>query len=268
VTSSIYEVSQEDMIISLIPMGSGVRSFLANIVPVTGATIMVVDRLGNVREQGIIAYDDRLMVVSEDQSVTVDYFLNFIGEFDPDIRNLEPTVQVTAPATAEKGTAVSFVGEASDDGQPEGSVLTYLWEVTSGDAASVSIANADQLTTDVTFNATGDFELSLTVSDGELEVTVVHSITVTPGVGIEQFDKSAISIYPNPARDLVHVAFGASAQVKSQIRVVDMVGKVAYLGDHYDSKVQIDLDGFDAGIYFMVIDVEDQTLVRKLDIVK
>ncbi len=175
-------------------------------------------------------------------------------------------VSITAEATAEKGSAVSFIGGATDDGLPEGSTLTYLWEVTAGDAGAVTIATADQATTDVTFSDLGSFDLTLTVSDGELSSFAVHSITVTPAVGLESFDMSAISIYPNPASEMLHVKFGGGTQVESQIRIVDMIGKVAYVKNHFSDQVHITIEEFDAGIYFMIIDVEGQSLIRKLNI--
>jgi len=124
------------------------------------------------------------------------------------------------------------------------------------------------MTTDVTFSDIGTFELSLTVSDGELSTKVAYSVTVTPAVGFEKFNMSRISIYPNPAMSVVNVEFGGAAQIESQIRIVDMVGKVAYLGNHFNEQVRINLDKFDAGIYFIIINVEDQSLIKKLNILK
>ena len=57
-----------------------------------------------------------------------------------------------------KGTAVSFSADVTDDGLPEPGTLTYLWAVTSGNAAAVTIASADQMTTNVTFSEFGSFE--------------------------------------------------------------------------------------------------------------
>jgi hypothetical protein len=79
---------------------------------------------------------------------------------------------------------------------------------------------------------------------------------------------SAISIYPNPAGEVVNVAIGGATQVESQIRIVDMTGRVAYLDKHFNPQVQINLDGFDAGVYFIIINVDDQSVVRKLNILK
>jgi len=268
VVSSVYEVDQDALIITNIADQTSVATLMDNVVPVSGATITVVDKAGFERAMGIVSYDDMLVVVSQDGTVTVQYYLTFFNEMIPDLPNQAPAVSITADATAQNGTTISVTAEVTDDGLPEPGTLTYLWEVTAGDAGSVTIATADQVITDVTFSSTGAFELSLTVSDGELTTTVTHSVEVTPGVGLEKFNISDISIYPNPARNLVNVEFGSTLLIESQIRIVDMTGKVAYLENHFDDQLQINLEEFNAGIYFMIINVEDQSLIRKLNILK
>ena len=209
----------------------------------------------------------RLQVVSEDESKSVDYYLNFMGEMNPDIQNFAPEVAIIAPGSTNVGVAISVSADVSDDGIPQGSELTYLWEVTAGNAGDVVIAAANELSTDVTFNAAGNFELSLTVSDGDKSTTIAHAVEANP-VGIDRFDISTISIYPNPANEAVNVRFGTSFNEESEIKIVDMVGKVAYVGSHYDNHIFIDLAELKSGVYFMLIKVDGQSLVRKFDILK
>ncbi len=268
VVSSVYKVMEEAMIIANIYDQTSVAALMANVEAVTGASMKVIDKAGFERPSGIISYDDRLVVVSEDGTNTVNYYLTFFNEMSPDVPNQAPVAVIVADANAQKGTTISVTADVTDDGLPEGSALTYLWEVTAGDASNVTIASADQMITDVTFSDIGSYDLSLTVSDGELSITAVHSITVTPGVGFEQFDLSSIKIYPNPTRSMVNVDFGIASQVESQIRIVDMIGKVAYVGNHFNDQVRISLEGFDAGVYFMIINVDDQSLINKLSILK
>ncbi len=268
VVSGVYKVMEQAKIIANIPDRTSVSALMTNVEAVTGATMKVIDKAGFNRPLGIVSYDDRLVVVSEDGTNTVNYYLTFFNELRPDAPNQAPAVSIVAEATAVKGATLSFTADVADDGLPEGSALTYLWEVTAGDASNVTIASADQMTTEVTFSDIGNYDLSLAVSDGELSITVVHSITVTPGVGIEMLDLSTISIYPNPARHTIHVKFGMATQVESQIRIVDMIGKMAYIGNHFDNQVQIGLDELEAGVYFMIINVEEQSLIRKLSILK
>ncbi len=267
VISSVFDVDQENLTISDIRYGLTAQSVWSYIEVVKGASATLVDKGGNERTEGLLNYDDRLVIISEDGSTTVVYYLGFLNELNPDVKNFSPEVSITGDASVGQGVAVTYEGAVTDDGLPEGSVLSYLWEVTAGDAATVNIANNDQATTEVTFSEAGDFDLSLTVSDGDLSKTAVQSVTVNP-VGVGEMDMSKISIYPNPAGENVHVEFGASSVYESQIRIVDMLGKVTYLEKHNSNQVQIALDGFHAGIYFMVIEVEGQSMITKLNIQK
>jgi hypothetical protein len=267
VVSTIYSVVQEAMMIENIPDMTAVTTLMANVTPVTGASMKVIDKAGFDRPVGITSYDDVLVVTSEDGNNIVHYYLTFQGELNPDVPNQAPVVSIVAESIAAPDVAISVTADVEDDGLPEGSILTYLWEVTTGDAGTVNIATPDQLTSDVTFSALGNFTLSLTVSDSDLGTTATHNVAVNP-VGIGMFDVSKISIYPNPATELVKVNFGEASAVESEIRIVDMVGKVAYLGNHFDSQVQIGLESLEAGVYFIIVNVGDQSLIRKLNVLK
>jgi len=267
VVSTVYEVVQENMMIENIPDMTSVATLMANVTAVTGASMKMIDKAGFDRPLGIASYDDVLVVTSEDESKTVKYHLTFQGELNPDVPNQAPLVTIVAEVSAAPDVATSVTAEVTDDGLPEGSVLSYLWEVSSGDAGTVNIASPDQLTTDVTFSALGSFELSLTVSDSDLETRATHVIAVN-ATGIGMFDISKTSIYPNPATELVKVNFASGSAVESEIRIVDMLGKVAYMENHFDSQVQIGLENLESGVYFIIINVEGQSLVRKLDVLK
>ncbi len=80
VTSSLYEVNQELQLISGFPGGVSVSTFLGNIHPVSGAVVNIVDKAGFVREQGVMAFDDKAMVTSEDGSNSRLYNLKFYAE--------------------------------------------------------------------------------------------------------------------------------------------------------------------------------------------
>lgn len=84
VTSTVYTVDQDSLIISGIPNGTTVPVFFENINIVRGATSFVEDKKKFAREAGFLVYDDRLVVISEDQTVTVTYYLDFMSEENPD----------------------------------------------------------------------------------------------------------------------------------------------------------------------------------------
>ena len=182
VVSSVFLVDQDNMTISLVPFGTIVDEFKRNIQAVTGATMKVLDKYGFEREEGYMSYDDKLQVVSQDGIKKAYYYLNFIDEVMFD-KNEAPTLSLeTASTNILVGGKVNLKATASDDGMPLPAVLTALWEVISGDAGSVSIANSGALETDATFSKAGTYVLRITVDDGEMKVSRQLTVGVsTPG---------------------------------------------------------------------------------------
>jgi RHS repeat-associated protein len=91
-----------------------------------------------------------------------------------------------APPTVEAGAdqeirlpvnQVSLSGTASDDGLPEGSVLTVRWSATSG-PGPVVFSNPEALATTASFSVAGTYVLTLTATDGMLPVSDTLTVNV------------------------------------------------------------------------------------------
>jgi hypothetical protein len=78
VLSYVYEVDQTWGLISYVPRGTTVETFLSNVIPVAGASIKVVDKNGLARTRGNLYQDDMLVVTSQDGTVTKTYYLNML----------------------------------------------------------------------------------------------------------------------------------------------------------------------------------------------
>lgn len=78
----------------------------------------------------------------------------------------------------DSATAVSLSGSADDDGLPaDPGALSYTWERTAGpDTAVIDTPNASATT--VSFTERGDYEFTLTVSDGDLAVSDIVRVVV------------------------------------------------------------------------------------------
>jgi hypothetical protein len=246
-----------------LPEGITVSAILGLVYPNENATLRVVDNKGFPRTVGGLYLDDMVEVTSEDQSMVVFYYLYFLNA-----PNQAPVASVTGPSDAVTGTASAYSASVTDDGLPAGSTLSYMWEITSGDAGTVNISAADQLSTDLTFSAAGDFELSFTASDGELSTVVVTPVSVTLGTGIDLADISSIKVYPNPANDRLFVDYSGLNISNARVRIIDLTGKVVYDESHYNRLTEIELGDLGQGIYFMNISSGDLSTVRKLSIVK
>ena len=84
VISNTYNVDQENFIISEVPIGTSVSSFFALIEIAGKANAVLTNKMGVERELGLLAFDDRLVVTSENLSKTVTYSLDFLTELNPD----------------------------------------------------------------------------------------------------------------------------------------------------------------------------------------
>jgi len=270
VISNTYLVDQDLLRIKSIPGGTAVSSFFSNIEVVQGATANVLDKLGLERELGIMAYDDKLEVISQDESKRVIYYLDFLEETEMEV-NIAPNVAVAFSDTSLiPGTTIEVSAIVTDDGNPVPPVLTNTWDVVaiSGDKATVSIENPDKLTTNVTFSDIGIFKLNILVSDGELSGEGSINVTVSYAEGISSAGEPALNLYPNPASGFITIEMLNMEETGLVIKIFDLTGKVVYNKQFLTNRMIIDVSGFDAGIYFITLKAKDHTFVKRLHIAK
>lgn len=258
--SDILEISQDAMAVYDVPEGISVGGLLDLVYANANAVISIMDKMGFERTSGRLYSDDMIIVTSADNSVAAMYNLNFVTEV-----NKAPTASIDGPVEVVINEASSYTATVSDDGLPVGSTLTYLWEVSSGNAAAVTIANSDQATTDITFTETGAFEIRLTASDGELSTIVTTSVSSV--VGIETFNKASIKVYPNPAKEVLYVEMDNKYEM-AKVRIVDILGHVLFVNSNVTSNLEIGLKNFETGMYFLSIEVGDDISVHKVSITK
>ncbi len=84
-------------------------------------------------------------------------------------------------------------------------------------------------------------------------------------VSVHDLHKPEITIFPNPASDIVTI----SADVKIQsIRMIDMLGQVVYTGLAHGSQHQVELGGLRNGVYFIQVFTEAGSITERVQIVK
>ncbi|MEW7865549.1 glycosyl hydrolase family 18 protein [Aeromonas diversa] len=93
--------------------------------------------------------------------------------------NQAPVLSMPATASVESGKQVTIQANASD---PNGDALTYQWSVPAGLTATGQ-NSATLVVTGPAVTADTLYDLSLTVSDGALDVTAVTRLTVKPAGG-------------------------------------------------------------------------------------
>ncbi|MCF8379228.1 MAG: T9SS type A sorting domain-containing protein [Bacteroidales bacterium] len=262
VISDVYPISQENLFIDLIPDGSRVTTFMNNLIVADGASVKILDRIGFVRTDGSMAYDDVLEVVSEDASKTVIYRLNFASE----IVNQVPVVSIvlTGGTDVVRNVAFTAVAQVDDDGLPNGT-LEYEWSVLIGDASKVTISANSAATTDFTISENGSYTLKAAVSDGELTGSKTVDVSVGNPIGIDEA-KSGFRMYPNPTTNkLLNIEL---TQNNMEISIVDITGKLRYKAFNETDRHVVDLSNFSSGIYFVKIQSGTDITTQKLVVVK
>jgi poly(3-hydroxybutyrate) depolymerase len=88
-------------------------------------------------------------------------------------------------------------------------------------------------------------------------------------VGIdEKVASSNISLYPNPAKDVINFEFSGEGKVDG-IRLIDAVGREVYSANPINNKSVINTANFQTGIYFAEVTLNgNQRLVNRVQIVK
>ncbi|HEX5833419.1 MAG TPA: hypothetical protein VFY34_06190, partial [Pyrinomonadaceae bacterium] len=93
--------------------------------------------------------------------------------------NHAPAVDAGGEQTITLPNTAALAGNATDDGNPEGSSLTTTWSEVSG-PGTVTFADEHAVSTTASFSTHGTYILRLTASDGELSATDEVTITVEP----------------------------------------------------------------------------------------
>ncbi len=265
VISSLYNVDQDNNLIEGLADGTALVTFNKNIEVVKGATNKVLNKLGQERMDGQLAYDDVLQVVSEDGTVTRTYFIAFMNENTPDSNGAPEISLAFSDSTIAVPGTLMLSATAKDDGLPPPANLTYLWELTSGNAANVVIEHADELETNVTFATNADYTLTLSVSDGAL--TSKATVTVTVGiVGVRNNIMPTLRMYPNPAKNKLNLELINMPEQTSVVSIFNVTGSIVYNTKLSTEMNEIDISGFDSGLYLIKIDSGNRSLTQRFQI--
>ncbi|MCK9400839.1 MAG: PKD domain-containing protein [Bacteroidales bacterium] len=137
-------------------------------------------------------------------------------------------------------------------------IVSWNWNF--GDDGSSTVQNPSY-----TYMANGSYTVSLTVSDGVNNETETKNayITVAPtGVDEAAWEKD-ISIYPNPAKDQLHINSGIRIE---SIALFDINGQQKMRTDGCGYNCSLNLNSFPDGTYILRIITEKGRIQRKVNI--
>ena len=249
VTSDIYSVDQFGSLISFVPGGTSVKALISNVTPAPGATVVVFDKAGYVREIGDIYRDDKLIVTSADGKTTKAYYFSMLQANAKD-------------GTVKYNTYFAFV--ISDDYQIDqvsftinGAKTTTVAEFYSklypsyGATLSV-ITKAGTVSTSPNLNI-GD-KLLVTAADGKTTATYTMS-TVTKTI---DYASESIKMYPNPTSDGRVIIQGL--EKGNRVRVFNISGVLLRDVIVDNSTEYVSLAAQPAGIYMFMVSNGDKNI--------
>jgi PKD repeat protein len=120
---------------------------------------------------------------------------------------------------------------------------------------------------DVNTGWAGSFNTSST--DGGIykwDPSILTGITEPPSILDEE-----INVFPNPANDFVNVEFTGVTAEKAVIHVYNVVGEDvldAEVNPLFNKLVQLDLSGYDAGVYVVTIDAGSSLVTKRITLIK
>jgi hypothetical protein len=253
VTSDIYSVYQGDLLIELVPRGTNVQSFLSNLIPAFGASLGMVDKWGNIKLNGVVADDDKLVVTSADETVTRVYHISKLAsQYVPVttylayiLSNVYGIDQVDYSISG--ATNTTQVSDFYSKIRPVMGAIAVIVDADGNEKTSGDLAQGDKV--------------KVTSGDGKIEVMYALHLTV---VSAKLPQTAQIEIYPNPTTGNLNVS---GLQPGSRIQIFNAMGVLMQGINVKESIETVSLGNYSNGIYFIII-VDNHLISGKHKIIK
>ncbi len=248
-TSDIYGVSQKDLLISYVPRGTDVRSFLANVVPSAGASMKLVNKMGQERMDGGVADDDKIVVTSSNGVNTKVYYVSMLSE--KYVRETTYLAYITSNSynVADNGYPMTVKGVAKGT-----SVADFYANITPAMGATAMLVDAngaEKMSGEV---ATGDM-VKVTSMDGKHTA----SYTISSLVSANKLDNANIELYPNPNNGKINIS---GVEVGNVVQVYNSVGSMIRNINVQRNIETVSLQNEPAGMYMVVVSGNNKVLGR------
>ena len=166
-------------------------------------------------------------------------------------------------------TAVALGGTVSYSDFSTGGVTTWNWSFPGGTPAVSSEENPV-----VTYNSSGDYDVSLVVNNGSGNNSLVRTgyIHVDHALGTDNRAGLNCSVFPNPGNGLLTLNLNSFRNDIVNLRVYSIEGNSVYQESNLDvtgqMKKVIDLRSLQPGVYYLKVAGKETTLTKKIVIQK
>lgn len=166
--------------------------------------------------------------------------------------NMMPTAAFTESSA---GAVVTFT---------DGSVNATSWSWNFGDSQT-----STQQSPVHTYSTNGTFTVTLIVTNSCGSDTITSVVLIDVGIN-DPAVFGAITVYPNPASDLINVNFGMETGGRVSLQLFDAAGKLVYVQDLENvtagSLITLDVTNFETGIYMLRIVGDNAAVTHKLNV--
>jgi len=203
--------------------------------------------------------------------VCPDHNMSYDVCYPPDVECFDPFFEecgssiLSAAFDADKteicaGNMVQFYDESSGD------VTSWAWIFSGGDPSASNEQNPV-----VTYMDAGYWDVFLTVSDGtDFSTTAIEGfIHADPCIGMDEYHNDGLNVYPNPTNGELNLEIGHTGQLK--INILNILGENIYtqeLVSTIETIVTLDISNFEDGLYFVQVQTENNTMIKKIKLIK
>jgi hypothetical protein len=188
-------------------------------------------------------------------SVTVNPAVNKINQSPVALAGSDTTIYLPAR---------NYMLNASGSYDPDGNITSYQWQEISGPNTAVA-PTMNRADIDLSNLTEGTYQFQLTVTDNQgAQSSAIISITVGKGSGSSE----QLSVFPNPARDVITTRINSPINGTVRVNVYDMNGRTVLTDqseksmDVLESKLYV--SALSPGMYLIQITIGNQkTLVTK-----
>ncbi|MBC8172431.1 MAG: T9SS type A sorting domain-containing protein [Chitinophagales bacterium] len=122
------------------------------------------------------------------------------------------------------------------------------------------------------YNIENMYAISLLIDHDNDEIINAGSVRLSAVNSIENISSTKVSIYPNPAKEVTYTSLSFSKPTNVVMQVIDMNGKIVaernYGSLDGDQILPINTMNFSAGIYQIQVIAGDETITKKLMVLK
>ncbi len=142
---------------------------------------------------------------------------------------------------------------------PTVSVTAFKLGITVNEKASLAVLDGpggSEVTNPDRTDVTSAMVVLVSAEDG---TTMEYAITTDP-TGMGRFNAEMIDVYPNPANGILNISNTAAFEL---VKITNITGQTIDVVDVTGNNLQLDISGYDAGVYFLRLESEASGSVVK-----